>query len=271
MPRANGQYSLPAVYVATPGTTVRSEQHNVPLEDIGQALTNSLPRDGSAPMLANLPMGGRKVTGLGTPTATGDAATKSYVDGKLQAFSASDLTVGGQGVVGRSDTGPGQARIVSLGNGLDFNDGFLRVTLRRGLEYLTGGVAAVVYRFATTAEAQAGTFNDAAMSPLNVTQYMNANALGYGQSWQVFGEGARPSGGVHTNNTGRPIQINAYLDNGGGTGRLEVSPDGSTWTPVVSSVDINNGDRIFVSGIIVPPGHRYRAFYGNFRYWRELR
>ena len=75
MPRnGSGQYSLPPVYVATPGTEIRAIQHNTPLEDIEQALTGSLPRDGSAPMAANLAMGGRKITGLGEPTSSTDAA-----------------------------------------------------------------------------------------------------------------------------------------------------------------------------------------------------
>ena len=74
MPRSGGQYSLPPVYIATPGTNIRAEQHNIPLEDIAQALTGSLPRDGSAPMAANLAMGGRKITGLGEPTSSTDAA-----------------------------------------------------------------------------------------------------------------------------------------------------------------------------------------------------
>lgn len=83
MPRSGGQYSLPPVYIATPGTNIRAEQHNIPLEDIAQALTGSLPRDGSAPMAANLPMGGRKITGLGAPTSDTDAARLS--DTRVQA------------------------------------------------------------------------------------------------------------------------------------------------------------------------------------------
>jgi hypothetical protein len=43
-----------------------------------------LQRDGSVALTANLPAGGFKLTGLGTPTAAGDSATKGYVDGLVQ-------------------------------------------------------------------------------------------------------------------------------------------------------------------------------------------
>lgn len=81
MPRnGSGQYSLPPVYLATPGTTIRAEQHNTPLEDIAQSLTNSLPRDGTAPMTGNLPMAGRKIINLGAPTGASDAVRLQDVE-----------------------------------------------------------------------------------------------------------------------------------------------------------------------------------------------
>lgn len=73
MPRINGIFQLVASYLAVPGQTIKTEQHNPPLEDIAQGLTDSLPRDGTAGMTANLPMGGNKITGLGQSTANNDA------------------------------------------------------------------------------------------------------------------------------------------------------------------------------------------------------
>ncbi len=73
MPRSGGIYTLPPGYFATDGTTIEVSQHNPPLEDIAQALTDSLPRDGSAPMTGNLAMGSNKITGLAAGTNAGDA------------------------------------------------------------------------------------------------------------------------------------------------------------------------------------------------------
>ena len=75
MPRSNGIFSLVASYFATPGTTIRTDQHNPVLEDIANALTDSLPRDGSAPMTGNLPMAGRRITNMADGTNPTDAAT----------------------------------------------------------------------------------------------------------------------------------------------------------------------------------------------------
>jgi hypothetical protein len=55
------------------GTTIEVSQHNPPFEDVAQALTDSLPRDGSAPMTGNLAMGSNKITGLAAGTNAGDA------------------------------------------------------------------------------------------------------------------------------------------------------------------------------------------------------
>lgn len=75
MPRnSSGVFSLVASYFASTGETITTSQHNPPLEDIATALTDSLPRSGVAGMLANLVMGGFRITGLGAPVAPTDAA-----------------------------------------------------------------------------------------------------------------------------------------------------------------------------------------------------
>lgn len=51
-------------------------------EDNGYAVafTNCMTRDGQSPATANIPLGGFKLTGVGTPASSTDAATKGYVD-----------------------------------------------------------------------------------------------------------------------------------------------------------------------------------------------
>lgn len=74
MPRdGSGVYSLPNGYLAVSGQTIVPSQHNPPLEDIGQAITDSVPRNGSAGMTGDLPMAGNKITDLGEPTSDADA------------------------------------------------------------------------------------------------------------------------------------------------------------------------------------------------------
>lgn len=73
MPRAGGIFSLIPGYFAVDGTTIEVSQHNPVFEDVAQALTDSLPRDGSAPMTGNLAMGSNKITGLAAATLASDA------------------------------------------------------------------------------------------------------------------------------------------------------------------------------------------------------
>ena len=81
MPRNSaGVYSLPNGYQAVAGDTIQPSQHNPPLEDIAQALTESLPRTGAAGMIANLGMGSFRITNLGAPTDPTDAARMLDVD-----------------------------------------------------------------------------------------------------------------------------------------------------------------------------------------------
>jgi hypothetical protein len=65
---------------AAAGTKIRADLHDQHDQDIANALSNAITRDGQSPATANIPMGGFKITNLGLPTATTDAASKTYVD-----------------------------------------------------------------------------------------------------------------------------------------------------------------------------------------------
>lgn len=78
--QANGTYIQPANTAAVSGQTISSTAFNTLITDVGTEITNSLDRQGRSAMQAALPMGNNKITGLATPTAATDAATKAYVD-----------------------------------------------------------------------------------------------------------------------------------------------------------------------------------------------
>ena len=76
MPRnAQGLYVLPAGNPVTPGTIIESVWANTTMSDLADAMTGSLPRDGSAPMTGPLTLNGA------TPTNARHAVDKQYVDG----------------------------------------------------------------------------------------------------------------------------------------------------------------------------------------------
>lgn len=264
MPRnASGTYTLPPVYQATPGTTVRSEQHNVPLQDLAQGMTDSLPRNGSAPMTGNLPMGGRRITGLGTPTATTDATTKAYVDGRTGAPASDAIQMDGVGLIGRELAGAGSSRRIFIGQGIEFNAGSLRAQIGAGLSFVAGAITAAVTRFATDAQARGGSNNDSAMTPLNTLQFANANLLGMFQAWESV---SRNAGQTYTNNTGKPIMVAAQFQSG--VAQVAI-PNSGDWVTVGSAEQ--NVDGRQPQQFIVPNLHRYRIVAASIIFWSELR
>jgi hypothetical protein len=80
MPRnASGIYSLPAGNPVVAGTVIEPDWANPTLADIGNELTQSLPRTGTAAMAANLPMGNHKIVNLGAGAVATDAANLQQV------------------------------------------------------------------------------------------------------------------------------------------------------------------------------------------------
>jgi hypothetical protein len=98
MPRnGSGTYTRPqADYV--PGTTILATSVNSDLNDMAQALTASLARDGQTTPTANIPLGGFRITGLGNATSATDAATLGQVDGRaeIDLASAGTTDIGAQ-------------------------------------------------------------------------------------------------------------------------------------------------------------------------------
>ena len=111
MPRTGGIFSLPPGYFAVSGQVIQPSNHNPPLEDIAQALTDSLPRSGAASMTGNLQMGGNKITGIGAATQPG------HVPRWDQVLPASGGTVSGDFIVGPFDPTNANGRGARIGLG----------------------------------------------------------------------------------------------------------------------------------------------------------
>src|SRR5215471_5019101 len=65
---------------ATAGIKILSSRHDEEDNGFATGLSNAICRDGQAPVLADIPWSGKKITNLGNPINGGDAANKTYVD-----------------------------------------------------------------------------------------------------------------------------------------------------------------------------------------------
>jgi microcystin-dependent protein len=72
---AAGLYSLIASYFASPGSTIRTEQHNPVFEDVASALSSVLLRDGRAPMSGPLNMNGFAINNIAPGNSSSSVAT----------------------------------------------------------------------------------------------------------------------------------------------------------------------------------------------------
>lgn len=83
MPRSAGTYTLPPGHRAVNGQDFTEDNFNTPLDDIAEALTDSVPRDGTAAMTGPLNMGSQKITSLANGEADTDAITKKQAEDLL--------------------------------------------------------------------------------------------------------------------------------------------------------------------------------------------
>lgn len=70
-----GNYTLPPTYLALAGTTILAGQHNAPLEDLAQAMSQRLMRDGRNGMVGPLNLGSFKGINAAPGTLPTDLAT----------------------------------------------------------------------------------------------------------------------------------------------------------------------------------------------------
>lgn len=74
-----GVYSLPPSYKVANGDDTDESQHNPPFEDVAQAISNRLHRDGRTSWTGDQKANGNKLTGLANGVASGDAAAVGQV------------------------------------------------------------------------------------------------------------------------------------------------------------------------------------------------
>src|SRR5262252_8901434 len=65
---------------AAAGIKILSSRHDEEDSGFATGLSLAICRDGQAPVLADIPWSGKKITNLGNPINSGDAATKNYCD-----------------------------------------------------------------------------------------------------------------------------------------------------------------------------------------------
>lgn len=80
MPRDSaGVFTLPSTTWATTGQTISVNQHNPAMREIETAITDSLPRNGSAGMTGHLNMADNRITNLADPVGLGDAVSLGFM------------------------------------------------------------------------------------------------------------------------------------------------------------------------------------------------
>lgn len=262
MPSTPSGYVLPPIYFAVPGTTIRAEQHNRPLEDLAAGVNDSVARDGSRPMTGNLPMAGRKITGLSAGTAAADAVRFDQLP-RTSGWTRSlaNLTLAAnQFPYATSATAAAAANLTPFARTIldDANAAAVRSTL--GLGNLATADRITVPNGITASGTPSGTTflrGDGSWS----------GDLGWGQAWEDL-IGSRSPNTSYRNTTGRPIMVSVGWLNTGNA-QFQVSTNNSSWVNVFR----NNTSVAASSGTaIVPPNHYYRTNTAVAIYnWSELR
>lgn len=79
---SNGTFNRLYSWTADAAANIKilASRMDAEMNGFAAGLSNCVTRDGQSPPSADLPMGGKKLVNLGTPTTAGDAVTKAYAD-----------------------------------------------------------------------------------------------------------------------------------------------------------------------------------------------
>jgi len=118
-----GTYNLPAGQPVVTGTVISSTTFNTLTSDIATALTASIANDGQTVPVANLPMGGFKLTGLGDATVANDAIRYNGALGTPSSGTVTNLTgtasININGTVGSTTPTTGKFTTVTATGGIN--------------------------------------------------------------------------------------------------------------------------------------------------------
>jgi hypothetical protein len=215
----------------------------------------------------------RRVAGAGTTRPGLDAANWALLTGFGNATLDTAQTFTGVKTFTQTIQGSVSGNAGTAGTASNLSRSVTGAGLATGGGTLTGNQVITVPA-ATQAQAEAGTDNATAMTPLRTEQHMLANALGWAQTWQDM-TGSRTWSTSYQNTTGKPIQVNIQGRSSTSVERyVDVSQDGVSWL----SVGIMPNDNVasFVrtgANFVVPTGWYYRVngALSSLNIWAELR
>lgn len=93
----SGTFVLSAGQPVVTGTVISSSTHNTLATDLtDNGLTLCITKNGQTTVTANIPFGGFRLTGIGAPTATGDALREGSAIGATTAAAVTGTTFSGQ-------------------------------------------------------------------------------------------------------------------------------------------------------------------------------
>jgi len=207
----SGQYNLPAGSIVADGTTIDAADLNTPLQDIEASLSQTVLRNGAAPLTGPLSAGGNKVTNLANGTVSADAVNLGQVNTLLagKANLSGGNTFSGDQVLSASATSGNTPRFVLTNTGGGTPDSF-------GPSYVLQNGVAGTHGFIVTEMQSSGSEFVIANSDSPFTQYfritqngqiqllgaLGFNGANYGTTGQIpvsNGSGSPPTWGSHIN------------------------------------------------------------------------
>lgn len=226
-----GNYTLPPIYLALAGTTILAGQHNAPLEDIAQAMSQRLMRDGRNGMVGDFNLGSFRGINAAPGTSPTDLATvgQGIPIGGLLDFAGASAPDGWLLCAGQAVSRSTYAALFAVlgtaygsGNGsTTFNVPDLRGRVVAGLDNMGGTNANRLTTMSSTTRGQAGGAADHVLTVVQLPAHNHGGSTGSDGSHTHTG--SANSAGNHTHSLSGSTS-NAGLHSHG----LAVNPFSST-------------------------------------------